>query len=556
MLAPLSPIDNAVADMGITCGYLFVRPADATSDAAGASLLAQLEAATQRVVAKWPLLQGEAVWQNEKGIWAVDVPDEPLTTSRPFLFTSTRIAKPYAQAASLRAPLEPLDRTSSPCAFQPAHKLSFFRSPSLPTTFAAYAKSRASFLAVHATLFTDVVAVGLTAPHGLVDATGLGWAVRTLGAELHGEAWEVPPLAMDARGENVLGAGLEAIKKGGPERDLDGDDDVELSAAKHALAGWVSASRLKNVACFLTNYAWEKLRHHDEPRHVFLSRRAVDALVESVKDEVRRETGGKEWVSTGDVLTAWALKAVHADESTSHTAAAVSPVFALRDLLSLPSYPHNAVAPYPFSPSPLPLSSLATTPIAHLALTHRRSLDKARTRPFLRATLRRMDELAWSNGGQVPIMPARAWPWSLGWVGALGARRRRGRRSEVEKEEEEEAHGPPPSHHWIVSNQMVSGLADLTLPVSLFDVAPSSASAPRSKASSVSSAFPPADLPLLAFYVRITAPIKDHQAFRFQHNAEGVFLEGSMRRSRWRALGKAVERLEREFGHGAAAGEK
>jgi len=65
MLVPLSPIDNAVADMGITCGYLFARPADATSDDAGSALLAELEAATQRVVAKWPLLQGEAVWQKE-----------------------------------------------------------------------------------------------------------------------------------------------------------------------------------------------------------------------------------------------------------------------------------------------------------------------------------------------------------------------------------------------------------------------------------------------------------------------------------------------------------
>ncbi|GAA5910765.1 hypothetical protein JCM8208_003557 [Rhodotorula glutinis] len=567
MLVPLSPIDNAVADMGITCGYLFARPVGATSDDAGTALLAGLEAATQRVVAKWPLLQGEAVWQKEKGIWAVDVPDEPLTTTRPFLFSSTRIAKPYAKAASLPAPLEPLDRTSSPCAFQPAHKLSFFRSPVLPTTFSAYAKSHASFLAVHATLFADVVAVGLTAPHGLVDATGLGWAVRALGAELHGEAWDVPPLAMDAQGDNVLGAGLEAIKKGGPERsrvsELDGaasaleDDDVDSSAAKHALAGWVSASSLKNVACFLTNYVWEKLRHHDEPRHVFLSRRAVDSLVESVKAEVRRETGGKEWVSTGDVLTAWALKAVHADEATSHTAAAVSPVFALRDLLSLPSYPHNAVAPYPFSPSPLALSTLAATPLAELALTHRRSLDTARTRPFLRATLRRMDELAWSNGGQVPIMPARAWPWSLWWAGAVGVRRRRSKKGGKAGEEEDGVEAAPPSHHWIVSNQMVSGLADLTLPASLFDVPTSSASAPRSKASSASSSSSttssPADLPLLAFYVRITAPIKDHQAFRFQVNSEGVFLEGSMRRKRWRALGTAVERLEREFGHEKAA---
>lgn len=254
-------------------------------------------------------------------------------------------------------------------------------------------------------------------------------------------------------------------------------------------------------------------------------------------------------------------QAVHADEASSHTAAAVSPVFALRDILSVPSYPHNAVAPYPFSPSPLPLSDLPSTPLASLALTHRRSLDAARTRDFLRATLRKMERLTWSNGGQVPVMPARAWPWRLGWAGRRSGSGGSGSGSGSGSDGDERATAPP-SHHWILSNQMVSGVAELSLPAALLDTRPH---APRDKAaddaSSCSSssgaegddlhAVPTGELPLLAFYLRITAPIKDHQAIRFQVNDKGLFLEGSMRRKRWEALGRAVERLEREFGRGA-----
>ncbi|BGP48756.1 hypothetical protein JCM10450v2_004632 [Rhodotorula kratochvilovae] len=518
MPVPLSPIDNAVADMGITCAYLFALPAN-SDESVGTALLADLEAATKRVVAKWTLLQGQAVWQKEKGIWAVDVPDVPPAADKPSLFTSSRVSAPYATAASRPAPVRPLSRSTSPCAFQPAHSLSFFRARDLPTTFSGYAKSGSSLLAVHATLFADALAVGVTAPHGLLDATGLGWAIRALRAELRGESWDAPPLVAP----NPLSAALDAVRAEEPST-----DEADVRVAQHALAGWVAASSVGNVARFLASYAWEKLWHRDEPRHVFLSKRAVDALVESVKEEVRRETDGKEWVSTGDVLTAWVLKAAHADEASSGGSAAVSPVYALRDILAVASYPHNAVAPYPFSPSPLALSALPSLSLAHLALTHRRSLAAARTRPFLRATLEKMDTLSWSNGGAVPLMPERGWPWRAPWS-------RKG--------------GEKP-HHWIVSNQMVSGVADLAIPIPASAAGKSADSDDGTLHDVALDPVTKGDLPLLGFYMRITAPIKDHQAFRFQVNNVGVFFEGSMRRKRWESVGRAVEQLEREFGQG------
>ncbi|GJN91004.1 hypothetical protein Rhopal_004018-T1 [Rhodotorula paludigena] len=527
MLVPLSLVDNAVADMGITCAFLFGLPGG-SDDASLKQVLDDLHGATRRVVEKWALLQGKPVWSKEKGIWTIDVPETPLAQERPFLFTSERVHKPYAAAASLSALPQPLDASSS-CAFQPAHDLLHFRRPDLPSTFADWAKKGASLLAVHATVFDDALAVGVTTPHGLLDATGTGWAVRALTAELHHQPWDVPPSTW---ARNALTDKFDEVVA----RPVS-DDPEDVRIAKSALPGWVPAAKVGNIARFLVGYVWEKKWHKDELRHVFLSKKAVEALTKSVKDQVRDETGGKEWVSTGDVLTAWAAKALFGHEPRSGASALLSPVYALREILSLPDYPANSMCPYPFSPSPIPYSTFPTLSLATLALNHRRCLLLARKEPFLQATLKVM--LAQAKGN-LPLMPFKPWPW--------------------------EKKG---TQVFIVSNQATADVAGLSIPRPSATAATASAadedegtlhdvdvSAPPSRkgsAASSTAAAAASDLPLLAYYMRITSPLSDHTSFRFQVNAQGYFFEGAMRRKRWQGVERAVEQLEREFGHGAAA---
>ncbi|GAA5883021.1 hypothetical protein JCM3774_004217 [Rhodotorula dairenensis] len=271
------------------------------------------------------------------------------------------------------------------------------------------------------------------------------------------------------------------------------------------------------------------------------------------------------------------LQNFHAHEAKSGTSAIATPVFSLRDLLGVSGYVHNAVGPYSFAFRPLPLSDLARLSVGELALVHRRTLAACRSKPYLTATLKKMDRL--TESGKVPLMPERAWPWKL--VASRFSRNgKKGR--------------PGPLHHTVVSNQCVADVADLTLPGLASPTRSSDEQQEKEEALTSSSdadsertaqeagatarttaadndddnddeddakvpaaALPPshlpglgADLPLLAYYMRITTPIKDHQSYRFQQNEHGLFLEGSMRRKRWANMTKAVAELEREFGNG------
>lgn len=237
-------------------------------------------------------------------------------------------------------------------------------------------------------------------------------------------------------------------------------------------------------------------------------------------------------------------QALFGHEPRSGASALLSPVYALREILSLPDYPANSMCPYPFSPSPIPYSTFPTVSLATLALNHRRCLLLARKEPFLQATLKVM--LAQAKGN-LPLMPFKPWPW--------------------------EKKG---TQVFIVSNQATADVAGLSIPRpsataamastadedegTLLDVDVSTPPSRKGSAASSTAAAASSDLPLLAYYMRITSPLSDHTSFRFQVNDQGYFFEGAMRRKRWQGVERAVEQLEREFGHGAApaapAGEK
>jgi len=209
------------------------------------------------------------------------------TEDKPFFFTSNSVQATYARAAGLSSTSPPLSPTS-PCTFQPQPKIDFFRQGALPSTFQGYADADVSLLAVHVTTFVDAVAVGLSAPHGLFDATGLGYAVRALNAELRGEPWRAPALSID----NALDPAIKTLPRTSSSKPLVG------------LPGWVSATSAA-VVKFLANYAVEKVWYQDEKKYLFLNERVVDKLVQSVKAKAAARC---ESVSLGDVLTAWALK--------------------------------------------------------------------------------------------------------------------------------------------------------------------------------------------------------------------------------------------------------
>lgn len=180
----------------------------------------------------------------------------------------------------------------------------------------------------------------------------------------------------------------------------------------------------------------------------------------------------------------------------------------------VPLYPHNAIAPY-FLISPLPLSTFAALPLSTLALHMRRNLLATKTRPVLRD--------AWREIRKGAQLPHRDWPQLPG--------------PSVFRRAVSDGPGSTPdtrgkfATYWGTSNQMGLGLAGLRLP--------------RGDGSGL-------DLDLISFQMDWVEPINVDHLLMLTDNANGVHVAGTMRKSRWKALRRATEELEREL----AASEK
>lgn len=228
---------------------------------------------------------------QEQG-WILQVPDTNVEPS-PFDFSTARVSKPYHQTVGLDGPLAPLS-SASPSGTKPDFTPEHFRAPSTPGSLKEHAKTRRPLVAVHVTLFSDAAAVGISVPHGVFDGTGLAKLLTFISAELCGSAWEPPAVH---GGENVLSDAIKRLKA----KDLPVPTHPPLSP------GWVPVSLL-GVLSLLVNMLWEKLWHKNKMHYGFVNRQAVDRLVEKVKADVKEQTSGKEWISSGDAVFAWMIK--------------------------------------------------------------------------------------------------------------------------------------------------------------------------------------------------------------------------------------------------------
>ncbi|GAA6018517.1 hypothetical protein JCM10207_007203 [Rhodosporidiobolus poonsookiae] len=484
MLVPLTRVDASLDQTSLTFASLFQLPKNED----GFAHVAKLEEASQRVPEGLRL----KFVISQTGRWAIDIPDTLDALERPlFGFTTAdRSTTSYQTAAGLLSPLSVLSSSSS--TFLPYPDLSFFRHPSTPKTLADHARG-ASILHIHCTIFSDALAVGISLPHGIFDGHGDGLVIRALVAELHNQPWDVPPLF----DQNPMQERLEALVA-----------DKAVAAANPSpptVQGWGSFS-VGNVVRLISTTLWEKLWWRSEGRFFFLRREAVDLLVQQARAEVAELTSGEEYVSTGDVVTACILKALHVAEFDSPDSFLSTHAYNLRTLLDdyqpsappLAQYLHNCASLYPFSSSPFPLSTLACESVGRLALRLRRSLLEHRTLPVVRK--------AWAEEGAnlgASPMPLYGWPQPPAWLPLVGGR--------------------PYTHQFIVTNQTSLGLADLALP-----------------------GRDGVDLPLLAFHLCATMPLLISGALSIQEIPEGLLFGASMRQSRFESLGRAMEQLERE----------
>lgn len=130
------------------------------------------------------MLAGRLRRNNKATRWEIDIPPHPVPTGY-VTHTLTR----STIYASLPLPPKP---TASAAFLVPALPLSHFRHSASPTRSVSYASKNKPFLAIHVSVLPNCICVGISLPHGVVDATGFGMVVSALDAELNGREWEVP----------------------------------------------------------------------------------------------------------------------------------------------------------------------------------------------------------------------------------------------------------------------------------------------------------------------------------------------------------------------------
>ncbi|KAG6810780.1 hypothetical protein H0H92_010347 [Tricholoma furcatifolium] len=334
VLMPLSCLDRTWFDQSsITIGYV-LKSVDAL----------KVEAAARRLVEKWRLLAGHLEWSKELCNWCIRVPLQGDVSHR-LKLTMTSLNKPLSSAPT------DLGQDSADILVRPP--LKHFRHSSTPRAAGAFASPKfMPILSIHISEFTNCTCLGLSVPHILFDAFGVGQVIRGLNAELNGTHWEVPP----SFETNVLQQALDKLAASHPFP----PEGPELEALSNVQRD-VKRTSVSTVLSFGLGLAYDYLWARAKMKAVFLGENVVSKLVQKVKNEVKESGAG--WVSTGDILVAWILKAASqaGDSTPVHAMSAFSTRAALEK------------------------ENPAITRYIQLAIDYRRSIDAARTLSSLSA---------------------------------------------------------------------------------------------------------------------------------------------------------------------------
>ncbi|KAG6809471.1 hypothetical protein H0H92_016113 [Tricholoma furcatifolium] len=291
ILVPLNVLDRTWLDQSsITLGYVL-----STVD------IPKIEAAAKRLVDKWRLLAGHLEWSKEHSIWCIRVPLEGDVLHR-LTFTTSKLDTPLDSGA-----FPSLDPTLAEIIVRPS--LQYFRHSSVPNSVEAFASSKAPFLSIHVSELTSCACLGISVPHSIFDAFGLGQIIRGLDAELKGTRWEVP----QSFEINIVQKALDELAATHPH-----STQAPQANAMIAVQRDVVPSSIKNAISCRIAVAYEYFWKKTETKAVYMADAVVNELVEKVKNEVKGS--GNEWVSTGDILVAWFLKEEIASKSLAELA--------------------------------------------------------------------------------------------------------------------------------------------------------------------------------------------------------------------------------------------
>lgn len=249
----------------------------------------------------------------------------------------------------------------------PADHPLFASRPDFPVTVDDMARKGLPQLLLHITSFNNATLVSLIWPHTLADAFGVLALLRSWSLVLANREDEVPPM---------LGAREDVI--------LEAQNSVNVGdAEQHKL----ESMRLAGLAMYkwglrhLWNQFWSPAQ---ESRTIFLPKDALSRLKSQIQQEIAETPatdGPGNFVSEGDMLTAWVTQIVASSEPTSEPITVLA-FFNLRARLSSVInsrgvYVQNMlILTYAFLSS-----KLLQGTVGSIAVTHRRQFQEQTTEP-------------------------------------------------------------------------------------------------------------------------------------------------------------------------------
>jgi len=243
-----------------------------------------------------------------------------------------------------------------------------------PATLEEFIHSDSPMLSLHITSFTDATLVGLSWPHALMDVMGQRALLHAWSLVLAGREPEVPTL---------LGAHEDAVIAAA-EMSSGSVEELKLGAKRLATSSMI---------WFGARFGWDLLTSKSvETRTICMPKRFVEELRQQAMAEIAAEHGEEKdvFISEGDALTAWALRAV---ALSSPQPRPVTALHALNLRFRLPSlinaggvYVRNmAIAACTFVSA-----ETATGSLGAIALENRRCLSEQATEPQVLAFLREL----------------------------------------------------------------------------------------------------------------------------------------------------------------------
>ncbi|KAJ6146816.1 hypothetical protein N7497_008798 [Penicillium chrysogenum] len=240
-------------------------------------------------IGDWRKLGGRLRLKN--GELEIHVP-RPFTAERPAVYYTHQVLAVNIEDHPLAKTLP--KATEAPSIHPgPQEYRVFAAREDAPATLEDFIYKDTPQLSLHITSFNDATLVGLSWPHTLMDVMGQQALLRAWSLVLAGRESEVPPM---------LGAREDAVCVAADEP----EELEEFRVREKQLRGW-------GMLVFALRFAWDMLWNHVvETRTIFLPRRVVNELRRQAQDDLAVQDMGevKPFISEGDVLTAWAARAV------------------------------------------------------------------------------------------------------------------------------------------------------------------------------------------------------------------------------------------------------